>query len=380
MIIQTRECVIASDRCFFGNQPDDFGLAGLVEGAKSICMLGMGLGSGALSASRLAPHARVVAVEVDPDVAALQAEIFRSYFPDVHVEVHVEDAAMFVARGGVFDVVCVDLFTQRGFPSFYFDREFWSAIHAMTHADGLVLANVWGFPLHLGPMSGDSPQREVGGLLTSLWPDVRRLTHRRNVTFAATSSATLRTPPTLGGETDNLVAALLPTRWRYAPAVTVCENGEPAPSFDERKLNAAFVERTRAFAAEVHRLTGTALTLDARGSARASALPLLRDRRATAGIVYRLLEAGAPELAAYVPTSLASYLLERECGLDWFLGWVTTEAEDLMAADPAWFIDIVVWQALSVLASPLAAPRLRTEHTAAYRSLVSRVTEIASSR
>jgi spermidine synthase len=80
---------------------------------RSILLLGLGGGSAARVARALAPPARIVGVEIDPEVVALARRHFD--LDQLGVEVIQADASVFLARSRErFDAVLDDVFVGRG--------------------------------------------------------------------------------------------------------------------------------------------------------------------------------------------------------------------------------------------------------------------------
>lgn len=79
------------------------------ERRRSVLMLGLGGGSAARVARRYAPHARIVGVERNPDVARAAVEHFG--LGDLGIEVVVDDALAFLKRNREgYDLVLEDIF------------------------------------------------------------------------------------------------------------------------------------------------------------------------------------------------------------------------------------------------------------------------------
>jgi len=88
-------------------------LLALGRRAPSVLLLGLGAGSTARVARALAPGARIVGVEIDPEVVALARRHFE--LDRLGVEVVQADAAAFLARSRErFDAVLDDVFVGRG--------------------------------------------------------------------------------------------------------------------------------------------------------------------------------------------------------------------------------------------------------------------------
>ncbi len=80
---------------------------------RSLLLLGLGGGSVARIARALAPHARIVGVEIDPEVVRMARRWFD--LDALDVEVVVDDANAFLARDRRhFDAILDDLFVGRG--------------------------------------------------------------------------------------------------------------------------------------------------------------------------------------------------------------------------------------------------------------------------
>ncbi len=129
-----------------------------------VLFLGLGGGTGARGILESYPGAKVVGVELDPEVVRMAREHF-ALPPET--EVHVEDARTFLSRGeGPFDAIVVDAFRFPYVPFHLVTREFDALLQRNLAPGGVVCVNVGRY--------GDEKAvvDAVAGTLATVFPEV----------------------------------------------------------------------------------------------------------------------------------------------------------------------------------------------------------------
>jgi spermidine synthase len=149
------------------------------------------------------------------------------YFPSLE-QIHylLGDASDFPAYTSLpFDAICVDLYTESGYPNFVFDHLFWHKVRSGLEPEGVAIVNAFGLPAHLHPLIGETPQVQVIRAMQAEFRTVYALPYRRNMTLVGTSNTKpwprkLNAVVDLRG-VDSIIADLLPIRWALAQPVRV---------------------------------------------------------------------------------------------------------------------------------------------------------------
>lgn len=106
-----------------------------------VLFLGGGAGVGPMQFERRYADVTIDVVEKEP----LVAEAARRHFgfqESERLRLHVEDARDFLARGGAWDLVLVDLYDARGIPPELGTAAFFEGVRAVVAPGGVVLANL----------------------------------------------------------------------------------------------------------------------------------------------------------------------------------------------------------------------------------------------
>ncbi|MFE5792803.1 methyltransferase domain-containing protein [Streptomyces sp. NPDC056503] len=362
LLLSTSATLLAGDRVFVGNQPDDFAVGPLVGPADEVCVLGLGYGGSLRPLLAASPTSRVTAVDLDPGMATVTRALFRQHFPQAEFRTEVADAATFLDGDRRFDLVLIDVYAGESYPSFILDADFWQRVHRVTRG-GTVLLNAWGLPSHLDPFSPPSPQHTLATLLAPLWPHARYLPCRRNMTVvlrdtwpdpetglpALPSDLDVRLTPT-----DAAVLRLQRMRLHRAEPFRLPDGGdaEPAaltdvPTTPER-LDAEMARRWPAMLDAV-RAHAEAAGVDAS----AVGTRAFYDRPDIAvPTTLELARRGHPA-AALLPHVSASLTFAGDTSLGWYGEWMADEAEKLAAELPDWLVRTALPQALAMAANPL---------------------------
>ncbi|MEU9091587.1 hypothetical protein [Streptomyces sp. NPDC048428] len=363
LLLSTSATLLAGDRVFVGNQPDDFAVGPLSGPADEVCVLGLGYGGSLRPLLTASPTSRVTAVDLDPDMVTVTRALFQQHFPQAEFRTEVADAATFLDGGRRYDLLLIDVYAGESYPSFVLDAAFWRCVRGAVTAGGTVLLNAWGLPSHLDPFSPPSPQHTLAALLAPLWPQARYLPCRRNMTVVLRD--TWPDPetgfPPLAADLDERLtpadAAILRMqrlRLHRAEPFRVPAGGlaDPADSVDvpttPDQLDAEMARRWPAM------LDAVRAHADAAGvDASVVGTRAFYDRPDIAvPATLELARRGHPA-AALLPNVAASLTFAGDTSLGWYGEWMADEAEKLAAELPDWLVRIALPQALAMAANPL---------------------------
>ncbi len=70
-------------------------------------------------------------------------------------------------------------------------------------------------------------------------------------------------------------------------------------------------------------------------------------------VTEKLLEQGLPE-ASFLPVLVGTLAFSRPQGLEWYPRWIISRGIRLLENDPIWFVNVALWQLLSIMANPFA--------------------------
>ena len=354
-LVENTNTLLSGDRVFVGNQPDDFALASVFHERPRVCQLGLGSGGSIRPMVAMNRTVRVTAVENDSATLTQCVEYFNKHFPQVEFETVLADAREFVENAHPrFDVYCVDLYEDDLYPEFVLDRWFWQNLSGLVGTDGVVVVNCWGLPLNLDAWHGQSPQRWIGWLLRQEFSHSKVLWNRRNATIVV-GNRPLPSSLELGAAHDGLRKAdraiqhVLPLRWALAGELP----GDLEPPPDEPfQFGAAFLNDEM-----VRRWPEFMMTMAEFSPLATQGMPrILTDVSASDELLTRLLAEGRPE-AVYVPGMAASnHYAGKDFMSRWYGDWLVNNWDRLVGAHPEWAVTVGLWQALCIVACPLAPP------------------------
>ncbi len=113
---------------------------------ESILVAGLGGGSIPMTFGDLFPDALIDVVEIDPAVVSVAREFFL-FEETANMEVHVNDARVFIKRAGLegrkYDYIMLDAFTGDYIPEHLLTREFLDEVKQILNPDGVLVANTF---------------------------------------------------------------------------------------------------------------------------------------------------------------------------------------------------------------------------------------------
>ncbi|WP_030543311.1 spermidine synthase [Streptomyces albus] len=363
LLLSTSATLLAGDRVFVGNQPDDFAVGPLAGPADTVCVLGLGYGGSLRPLLAASPASRITAVDLDPDMVTVTRALFRQHFPGTDFRTQVADASVFLEGSERYDLVVIDIYAGESYPDFVLTEPFWRGVRGAVAPGGTALLNAWGLPEHLRPLTPPSPQHLLAGLLTPLWPHATYLSCRRNMTVVLRDTREDDPAETLRGAeagrgtrlspVDEAVLALQRLRlvraadFRVPADAPAGDTGRAVPRTPEQ-LDAEMARRWPEMLAEV-RAHADAAGADA---SVVGSREFYRRREVAVPTTLELARHGHPA-AALLPNVAAALTFGGDTSLGWYGDWIADEAESLAAEYPEWLTRTALAQALAMAANPL---------------------------
>ncbi|MEB0138427.1 MULTISPECIES: fused MFS/spermidine synthase [unclassified Undibacterium] len=119
---------------------------------RHIILIGLGGGSLVKYCYHRLPDCRITAIEIDADVIALREQCQIPPDDERLQIIHADGRAWLAANTDQADVILLDAYDQQGLVAELNTAEFYASCHRNLHADGVLVANVWGKPSTLAPM------------------------------------------------------------------------------------------------------------------------------------------------------------------------------------------------------------------------------------
>lgn len=353
LLINTIESTLSGDRIFTGNQPDDFALVGLLRGARSACLLGVGYGGSIRAMLAGNPALNLALVDNDDVLLNFTGQIFQRNFPGLNFTTEVADAWDHLRdRKAAYDVICVDLYSLAGYPEFVFHGGFWEDVRSALAPGGHVVANAWGLPEQLRPLTPRLPSTEwharcwaPGPTSTTYHADATSLLLRQRLR-PLTSGRMVDVAPDRLSHEDFLTLGLQRVRFGRAPVLRPGDLSEGTlPQRDRRDIDAEMAVRWPEMVADV-----------TKGSEPAAGdlQTVLSDRDLATAATRQLLAAGSPT-ASFIPCIAGATAQLGELRMSWYGDWICDEGPELKALAPDWYYLSGLWQALCMARTPLGA-------------------------
>ncbi|CAM3845136.1 hypothetical protein BS11774_19805 [Bacillus subtilis] len=357
--IHTIDSLITHDRVFVGNQTDDFAVAKVLQNSQRILLLGVGYG-GALRPLLIGNSSvEITAVDLNPLSIKISTLIFDEYFPALSRKINFihKDALEYLKefRDTPFDAICIDLYRKSDYPKFVLTCEFWELIINNLTPKGAVLFNSWGLPQQLRPLEGGTIQQRVAQLICKHFKNVRVLPHRRNITFLAYQHHKLEEPKQKFGyplrNIDKIIFQILPHRLKYALEIKLEKLDDKhfrIPNNTTEEIDREMYSRWS------HLINVCNFSLHECGLSSINEISELAYDPLKARILTEYLLVKESDESSLIPVLIGAYAFEQPKGLEWYLQWMTEDAEKLMKLNAEWFINTALWQLLAMTANPYA--------------------------
>ncbi|MGL5827608.1 MAG: spermidine synthase [Nocardioides sp.] len=355
-LLNTSDTLLAGDRVFVGNQPDDVALAVAIQ-PRTALILGAGYGGNVRTLAAAAPDCRITTVDIDANVAQAVQSLFSANFPAIYFTSLVGDAGEVVQSAERYDLIVVDLYQRDSYPELVFDIRFWQCVKDSLTSHGAVLVNAWGLPEYLRPFEPPSPQLQLAQVIARLWPEVKYLPYRRNLSFLVgdwhpRAEALMHhlNQPRLS-DLDNAVLAFHSARLSWAMSVkcrlamgSVASDKVTSADLIDKEMYGRWVSLMNEvrkcgnrLGREEREVSGLAVYDPA--VAKQITLELLRIESAAAGLI---------------PAMAASLSFEGDDSMSWFGEWIAEKGTFLFHEYPQWTMLHALPQALALAANPLS--------------------------
>lgn len=180
---------ISGDRVYSGHYWDEFQIPALLapEGGR-VTVLGVARGAHIRACLAANPSIDLRGVDSSPEAIQLCDSYHKQYFPNLRFMNELADAETFAT--GIdperSDVIFADLYTDEGAAACNWDEIFLQNLKRnRLLTDGYLVANLFGVPSHLRPLSPDLFAGRVVHLLKRNFKNVWVLPYRRNLTVIA---------------------------------------------------------------------------------------------------------------------------------------------------------------------------------------------------
>ncbi|WP_340027396.1 hypothetical protein MHB71_20055 [Paenibacillus sp. FSL H7-0940] len=361
LILITMESVLAHDRIFVGNQPDDFGIASVLAPGKRVLMLGLGYGGSIRSLLAGIENIELHIIDNDPNIIKSCSSLFQDVFPDIHNRVHYiqGDASGFSEIiEGKFDAICIDTYTNDGYPDFIFGDTFWNQVKETLSPGGISIVNAMGLPTHLYPLQGDTPQARVLHQMRTQMNYVYSMPYRRSLTFICSNEEPQAKEVELQYELkkfDELIINMFPMRWNMARRVNIgmtpskYTNHVSGLQEDiDKEMNARWPD----FIKILNRgLVACGYTKIEAKDLKA----LLFDSVRSSILTEWLLNNDYIEEAAFIPNFVGTLSYTEDAQhMRWFHKWILNHGERLNRLHKEWFINTALWQVMASITNPFA--------------------------
>lgn len=360
LFFHSNESLLANDRVFTGNQIDDFAIAGL-HVSNRILLLGVGYGGSIRGLLASNPDVQIIAVDINNISLRTCENLYKEFFPELLSQitfVH-DDASCFMktVEKSSFDAVCIDLYNSYGYPEFILEEDFWNDINDSLSKDGIILANSWGLPSQLDPLSHSTAQTKMLKLMLQVFPNIKALPSRRNITFLAYKTSLKIKYPELSinlNSLDHIGLKLLFLKALTSKNIDVTQISDIEENlvYSIKDLDNLMYQEWEPLLKEINHI---------RRKANLGALSQVNDLLELPEEAQRFTEVALihqPSIATTIPTLAGALAFSGKAELNWYLNWLVEEKSRLMMIDLEWFVNVACWQAYQIATNPYA----RNEH------------------
>jgi len=292
----------------------------------------------------------------DPYKIQITSGLMSEFFPSIKgIRYILGDALHFVNHiTSYMDVICVDLYTDEGYPYFLFQQNFWSLVQSTLQVNGKVIVNLFGLPEHLHPFSGKSPQLLVlRSMFAAGFKHIYSLPYRRNYTIIAYKDEREAPKPYYPkyelNEIDRLIFQLLSVRLSLADNINIISEPLEPVLGSRRELNLEMENRWPNFI----QVLNTALVKCGFEKIQKHQLKeLIMDPTRAIPITEWLITHKLPE-ASFIPNFVGALAFSNDL-VHWYPRWLIDNGYYLFNYDKRWFVNVALWQFLSILANPLS--------------------------
>lgn len=349
------QSLISGDRIFTGNQPDEFGISGIVNPGDKVLLLGLGFGASLRPLIAGVKDIKLTAIDNDPSSIAVCSSLINNLFPAVknsNINYILGDAFEFTRYAPeLFDVICIDIYTAIECPQQKLESIFWEELSESLTQDGVIVVNTWGLPMHLRPLDSNTHQSKIIELIEGVFRFVTYLPSRRNITILASN-----TPQSIKqsevnyemNEVDQMYFNLFPRRLNTLHN-KIPHNSEKSKQeilYLHKEVDKEMSIRNQDFIKDIKNYGFTNITSQNISS-------YIYNAEKAKNITDILLQEGSYR-ASFIPNFVSAYAFNGSSGLEWYAEWIINDAAKLIERDEYWFINFGLWQLVTMLANPYA--------------------------
>ncbi len=361
LMLISMESVLANDRIFVGNQPDDFALAGFLAPGNRVLMLGLGYGGAIRSLIAGVRDIELHIVDYDASIIKSCSSLFADVFPEISNAinyVHGDASCFDELIQGKFDAICIDTYTDEGYPDFLFSDDFWEKVKHRLTSNGVAIINSMGLPTHLHPLQGDTPQARLVNQLKVHMNHVYSLPYRRSLTLVCSNDTPqLRSikPQYPLKKFDELIFNLFPLRWTLATK----SNMDMKPSKYTNYVSGIRTDIDQ----EMNARWSTFIQLLSKGlvacgfeKIQATDLKsVLYDQVRGSLLTEWLLRNGHVAEAAFIPNFMGTLAYTEDSPhMRWYYKWILNSELKFRSLHEEWYINTALWQGLASITNVFA--------------------------
>lgn len=356
-LIHTTESLISNDRIFVGNQTDDFGGAAILNNVSNILLLGGGYG-GAIR-PLICNGADLTIVDNNEYVIDFTEKLFLEKFSELSKRLNFvkDDAEHYLENiHHKFDVICIDLYSAKGYAECTLNNSFWENIHKVLKPNGTIFFNSWGLPQQLKPLINSDIQIQIANILLENFSYVSYLPHRRNITFVARNKQHLDIRYDLTydqlNKIDESIINMLPYRLLNSVNVTKDSLSKVLPDRDINSFssinNDMFLHWNDLLklCSEVSSKLGISQTKDL--------MELISNPEDAKRLTNYLLKS-LKEESSLIPILVGAASFENKYDLSWFTNWLIKDSFYYLNLHKKWYINTALWQLLAICANPFCS-------------------------
>jgi len=354
--LHTVDSLLFADKVFVGSQPDDLSFCNLLSQNEKVLLLGGGLG-GAIRALQVVDRPfELTLVDNNRRTLSIAQLLHEEYFPTLPPVKYLCGDAKIVIQSYVdyFDVICVDLYTEEGYPSFTMSHQFWSHVSNALREGGTAIINAFGLPNHLNPLEGESVQKEFIRIVQQEFGQLRGLPHRRNITLFASKTSQIQLAPTnvpkaLQG-LDELFFLTMQKRWMYSDLIPEITEVPSSIKLTKEHLNLEMSLRWPKF---VDKINCASQMCGMMNITKENLRELFQRPIHAIKIQEQLLQENS-RVADFIPICVGMFGFGSPFNLKWYADWLYNESLYLYQNYPKWFVNVALVQLIAYEALPFA--------------------------
>ena len=171
-----------TDTIFTGDYWDEFSLFGSDRPLKTL-VIGCGNGACIRPILSSAPGTDLTLIDIDKKALETTEAIYQEHFPKLKFKTLNLDASNLEVLEGGYDLIWLDIYTDKGYLSFLNFDVYFSNLKSMLSKDGLLAINAFTTPTFFAAESLGKAESLLLKKMKSLFEDPQMLPYRRNITI-----------------------------------------------------------------------------------------------------------------------------------------------------------------------------------------------------